>query len=493
MIQFLNELKKLAFALKSFVLKHRKTVIYASLASVLIALIVLTIALTSTKNDAIYVASDKNEIEANIERYVSRPGEEFDTVNEYLRAFGLPIYDSAKFVYLETRFNVYYNYEDGISSIEEHAEKTAELFLENYYNDLKKTQIKEITDGLLYCYVAALEDPYSVYRPPVEAEDYTEYMGGYFGGIGVVIEYNDDEETICVSTVYIDSPAEKAGIEVGDYIYAIDGVTIEEIGYRNAVYHIRGDIGTDVEITLLRGDKLVTVVCTRDKVEEISVASDIDKETGYGYVQLVSFKDNTLEQFKDALDKLTEQNVPGIIFDLRGNPGGYLRSVCDVISYLIPSGNVIVSYQYKGTPKNELISEDDGIDESGRPYDNTLNIPIVVICDEYTASAGEIFTSAVRDFRDMGLLNATIVGTNTYGKGIMQNTYAYVDGSSVTFTVAYYNPPSGVNYHEVGVAPDVHVELPEPKEDPETGLLYIDEDTQYKAATLELEKLINAK
>jgi carboxyl-terminal processing protease len=143
-------------------------------------------------------------------------------------------------------------------------------------------------------------------------------------------------------------------------------------------------------------------------------------------------------------------------------------------------------------PKNEIMSESDGKDESGTPYDSTITVPIVVICDEYTASSGEIFTSAVRDFRDMGLLNATIVGTNTYAKGIMQNTYAYADGSSVTFTVAYYNPPSGVNYHEIGVKPDVHVELPEPKKNPETGQLYIDEDTQYNAAVIELKKLINA-
>lgn len=477
--------------LKNF-LKNRRVHIVSSAIATLFAIILPIILLSSCGSNEIYVASDESEIEANIKNYVNRPGEEFDTVNDYLRAFGLPIYDSAKFIYLETRFNIYYNYADGISSIEEHAKKTAELFLENYYDKLEKTEIRAITDGLLYCYVEALDDPYSVYRPPVESENYNDYMNGYFGGIGVVIEYNDDEESVRVSTVYIDSPAEKAGIEVGDYIYAVNGATLEEVGYREIVYHIRGEIGTDVEITLLRGDTLVTVTCTRDKVDEISVASQIDENNGYGYVQIVSFKDNTLDQFKDAVDKLIEQDVPGIIFDLRGNPGGYLRSVCDVISYMIPSGNVIVSYQYKGMPKNEISSEDDGKDEFGRPYDNTLNIPIVVICDEYTASAGEIFTSAVRDFRDMGLLNATIVGTKTYAKGIMQNTYVYADGSSVTFTVAYYNPPSGVNYHEIGVTPDVYVELPEPIKDPETGKLYIDEDTQYNAAVFELEKLINA-
>ena len=474
------------------VLKSRVLLATASLA-VILTILLPTVLLSSCNNTSVYVADDKNEIIENIEKYVKNEGEEFKTVNAYLRAFGLPIYDNVKFAYMEACFNSYYNYADGLGSTETHAKKTAELFLENYYDELTKTQIKEITDGLLYCYVEALDDPYSVYRPPVEADEYTEHMSGSFGGIGVVVEYNDEEETILVNTVYIDSPAEKAGILVGDYIHTVDGTPISEIGYREAVYHIRGEIGTKVELTLLRDDKLVTVVCTREKVDEISVDYTIDEEKDFGYVRIVSFKDNTLDQFKKAIDELEQQGVKGVIFDLRGNPGGYLHSVCDVISYMIPNGNVIVSYQYKGTPKTELFSENDGKDENGKPIDKTLNIPIVVICDEYTASSGEIFTSAVRDFRDMGLLNATIVGTKTYAKGIMQNTYSYTDGSSVTLTVAYYNPPSGVNYHEIGVSPDVIVELPEPVEDPETGNLYIETDTQYNAAVSELEKLINAK
>lgn len=481
MIRFLNKLSK------------KNLIIIASAAGVaLLSFTILLIALLSGGNDSIYVASGKQEIISNIERYVENETEEFKTVNSYLRAFGLPIYDDRKFSYMESCFNAYYNYADGLGSAEEHAKKTAELFLENYYDKLNKRQVKEITDGILYCYVAALDDPYSVYRPPVEADEYTEHMSGSFGGIGVVVEYNDDEESILVNTVYIDSPAERSGILVGDYIHAVDGTPISEIGYREAVYHIRGEIGTEVELTLLRGNKLVTVVCTREKVDEISVDYKIDEEKNIGYVRIVSFKDNTLEQFTTAVDELEKQGVFGIIFDLRGNPGGYLHSVCDVISYMIPNGNVIVSYQYKGTAVTELSSNSDGEDEKGKPIDKTMKLPIVVICDEYTASAGEIFTAAVRDYRNMGMLDATIVGTKTYAKGIMQNTYSYIDGSSVTFTVAYYNPPSGVNYHEIGVEPDVNVELPEPVEDPETGELYIEVDTQYNAAVTELKKLINA-
>ena len=464
---------------------------------VLLLILTLTIALPllfSCQRNEIYVAGSKQEIIANINRYTGNDKEEFQTVHAYLRAFGMPIYDSQKFMYLESAFQTYYNYKDGLGSTEEHAKKTAELYLENYYDEIKKTEIVRITDSMLYCYVAALDDPYAVYRPPVEADEYTEHMSGSFGGIGVGVEYDHDEQTILVKTVYIDSPAEKAGIEVGDYIHAVDGVTIEEIGYRDALEHVRGPIGTEVELTLLRGDKLVTVVCTREKVDEISVNYTVDEEKNIGVVRIVSFKDNTIDQFKTAMDALEEKKVSGIVFDLRGNPGGYLHSVADVISYMIPTGNIVVSYQYKGHLKSELYSEDDGVDNSGKPIDKTLELPIVVICDEHTASAGEIFTAAVRDYRDMGLLNAKIVGTTTYKKGIMQNTYPYSpDGSSVTFTVAYYNPPSGVNYHEIGVVPDVTVELPEPVEDPETGKLDIEVDTQREEAVKQLELLINAK
>jgi carboxyl-terminal processing protease len=142
----------------------------------------------------------------------------------------------------------------------------------------------------------------------------------------------------------------------------------------------------------------------------------------------------------------------------------------------------------------ELQSEADVKGENGaEDVDHAINVPIVVICNEYTASSGEIFTAAVRDYRDSKLLKATIVGTTTYKKGIMQNTYTYVDGSSATFTVAYYNPPCGINYHGVGVSPDVKVELPEAERDPETGDLLPVNDTQLEAAIEEMNKLINAK
>ena len=313
---------------------------------------------------------------------------------------------------------------------------------------------------------------YAFYRPPVETEDYMTDMSGKFGGIGVMVEYNDQDETIMVNTVYPGSPAEKAGIKVGDYFYSVDGKTVEELGYTNAVNYIRGEIGTTVTLVMLRDGEKITVTAIRDEVEEINVAYEIDTEKNIGYVQIVAFKENTFPQFKEAIDSLEAAGVKGIVFDLRNNPGGYVDSVVSVISYLIPNGKRVMSYQYKGYGEKVLNSKDDG-------EDHKINVPCVVICNQYTASAGEIFTSAIRDYRNKGEMVATIVGVNTYGKGIMQSSYYYpLDKSTVTFTVAYYNPPYGGNYHGTGVAPDDVVEI-------ENNL-----DTQYEAAVNELQKLI---
>lgn len=473
----------------------------------LLTLVAITLSLLSScastvrpsdegKGDEPYVASSKEEILGNIADSLKTPESEYSMVTKYIEAWGVSAFDKLKFSYYESCFINVYAYEEGLPEVEAHAKMAVELYLETYYDTIDLSNKDEVTNSLLYCYVDTLDDPYSIYRIPESADEYTENMSGKFGGIGVVIEYNDRDETIKVTTVYPDSPAEAAGIMVGDYITAVDGVSVEELGHRNAVYYIRGDIGTSVEITLLRNGESVTVTAIRAEVEVANVAYSFDEETEIGYIEIVSFKANTFDQFKKAVDDLEAQGAKAFVFDLRGNPGGYLYSVRDVLSYIVPSDKTVVTYQYKGqnltTLKTQADSYISGEGDSVIPYDHTIDVPIVVLCDEYTASAGEIFTAALRDYADEGIVNVTIVGTNTYGKGIMQNTYSYSDGSSVTLTVAYYNPPCGVNYHGVGIAPDVYVELPTAERDPETGALLPVEDTQLKAGIGELKKQLNA-
>lgn len=453
-------------------MKNRINSAIARLLVLVLTLSLLLSTLTSCNFITVFdkVADEKSDIQSNI----NATGDlKYEYVYDYLREWEMPIFDKVKFKYIEDCFIQLYNYEDGLPSTYQHALDTAELFLENFYDDINKEDKTAVTDALLDCYVSALDDPYAFYRPPVETEDYMTDMSGKFGGIGVMVEYNDQDETIMINTVYPDSPAEKAGFKVGDYIYAVDGRTVDELGYTNAVNYVRGEIGTDVEIEVIRGGEHITLTATRAEVEELNVVYEIDNVNNLGYVQIVAFKENTFPQFKEAIDTLESAGVDGIIFDLRNNPGGYVDSVLSVISYLVPDGIPAMSYKYKGRDEIRLVTEDEG-------DDNVVELPFVVICNQYTASAGEIFTAALKDYDDKDVVDATIVGVTTYGKGIMQSSYYYyLDQSTVTFTVAYYNPPYSPNYHGIGVAPDVTVEITE------------NADTQREAAVAELLKLVN--
>lgn len=459
-----------------------------SISKLLLLILTLSVILSSLSSciKPKYVAESKDEIRENIAASQLDGEKPNGNVYDYLYGWGMPTFDRIKFSYYEAIVNMYYNYA-AVPNAKEHATKTALAFLDEYYDDIDLQSKAIVTDALLSCYVSTLGDPYAIYRIAEATDDYQTDMSGKFGGIGVMIEYDHINETVMISMVYPGSPAERAGIMVGDFIYAVDGETVNDIGYLKAVDRVRGKIGTSVNITLLRDGKQIDVSAVRDEVEEINVSYSINEEKNIGYVQIVAFKGNTAEQFKNAIDTLEAAGVSGIIFDLRGNPGGYVDSVVDVISYLVPNGNDIVSFKYKNSPKTTLKSKNDG---SG---DHVIKIPVVVLANEYTASSGEIFTSAIRDYRNDRLLKATIVGTTTFKKGIMQSTFAYaIDGSTVTMTVAYYDPPCGVNYHGIGITPDVYVELPEPVLDTETGKYLPVEDTQLDRAVLELQKLINA-
>ena len=416
----------------------------------------------------------KDEIAASVSATVENDSYGYDYVLYYLRQWRLPDFDTTKLFWAENVFKNYYVYNGGLPETLEHAAMTAEYFVENYYDNIDMTSKTAVTDAVIDSYVRTVGDPFSYYRTPQEASDFNSDMSGKFGGIGVLVEYNYDEKTILISNVYQNSPAEAAGILEGDYIYAVDGKTVDELGLENAVNHVRGEIGTYVELTLKRGDELVVISVMRDTIEEINASYEFDEETGLGYIKIVSFKDNTFDQFKASVDALEALGAKGIVFDVRNNPGGYLYSVVDVISYLIPTGYKVVSFRYKNSDPEQMASKDDG------GVDHTLEIPFVVLCNEYTASAGEIFTSALRDYAAYGLLKGKTVGVTTFGKGIMQNTFAYpLDGSSVTMTVAYYDPPCGVNYHDIGIEPDVKVELGD------------EGDNQLEAAYETLKNLIN--
>ena len=459
-----------------------KTLIYRTTKNLGIKLLILILTISIISSSFVgcewfyNVAKSKEEILSNISQSISK-NEKQEYVSDYLLEWGLPRHDSFKFSYLETYFINYYAYDGGLGDRLKHAESTAKLFLDYYYDTIDHNDKNAVTDALLNCYVATLADPYAFYRTPEESDAYYDDLNGEFGGIGVTVEQNYQEQTIKVTAVQPDSPAEKAGVLPGDYLYAINGETVLELGFNNALTHVRGKIGTSVDLTFIRGNKYLTFSIVRALVKEENVNYEYDSASGIAYVRILQFKENTFEQFKTAIDSVVESGAKGIIFDMRGNPGGLVSSVCDIISYLIPSGETIISYHYHNAEETYLYSEDDS-----EGVDNVVDLPFVILCNEGTASSGEIFTSALRDYRDMGLINATLVGTTTYKKGVMQTTLQYpFDSSSVTFTVAYYNPPCGVNFHGIGITPDVVVENSDT------------EDLQMKAAYEEMNKLLSSK
>ncbi len=410
----------------------------------------------------------KEKLEASVNATLENDTYDYDYVYQYLKKWGVDGFDGQKFFAYEGKFISKYNYGDGLPDRLTHAASTVNYFIENYYDEINLEDEVEVTDALLYSYVSTVGDKYAFYRTAEEFEEYDEEMSGKFGGIGVQVEYDHIEQTIMVNQVFADGPAGTAGMKVGDYIIGVDGKGFEELGgYQNVINHIRGEVGTDVTVTVDRNGEKIDITVTRAIIVETSVSWELTEER-YGYIAITSFKDNTAEQFREAVEALEDMGAVGYIFDVRSNPGGYVHSVVEILSYILPSNKRLISYQYKGQAKSYYYSSTDILPEDeGLSGDHKITLPMVILCNEYTASAGEIFVSALRDYDGPveDIIDVTIVGVTTFGKGIMQTSYGYYDKSYVTFTVAYYNPPSDVNYQGVGITPDVSVELDDSGDD----------------------------
>ena len=359
----------------------------------------------------------------------------------------IPSFDTTAFANVELCFRTYY-YTD-LPENEILARDTVDAFFEFCYEKVDLSSKEKITRALIECYIYAIGDIYSFYRTSDELQNFNNDMSGSFVGIGVSVIRNNLENTILVTGVEIGSPAEKAGILPDDYIVAVNGERVSDIGNQEAVNKIRGEIDTPVTVTVLRGDEEITFEMIRARITETTVAYKFIEGTKTAYVSITGFKGNTQDQFKEAIDAIEAAGADSVIFDLCGNPGGYLSAVTSMLSYLVPTGTAIASFSNSKSP----IYATDG--SSYEPEDHILNIPSVVLCDSSSASASELFSAAMRDYDDMGILKSTLVGEVTYKKGIMQSTLAFKDGSALTLTTALYNPPSGTNFHGVGVTPDI--------------------------------------
>ena len=323
------------------------------------------------------------------------------------------------------------------------------LIDENYIGDVDEEALEE---GIYKGYIQGLEDPYSVYYNEEETKDLYETTEGEYSGIGAVLSQDLESGVITLVQIYEGSPAAKAGLKDNDILTKVGDIEVTGMDLSEVVTYIKGEKGTDVDLTVLRGEDAeeITVTATRDTVEAQTVKYEM-LEGQTGYLSVSEFDSVTYAQYEEALNKLTDQGMTGLIVDLRNNPGGNLNTVCEMLDLVLPKGTIVYTEDKDG--KRETATSDD---------EHQINVPMVVLVNGNSASASEIYAGAIQDY---GI--GKIVGTQTYGKGVVQQIFDLGDGTSVKLTIAEYFTPNGRNIDGEGITPDVEVEYEADENNPE--------------------------
>lgn len=323
------------------------------------------------------------------------------------------------------------------------------LIDENYIGDVDEEALEE---GIYKGYIQGLEDPYSVYYNEEETKDLYETTEGEYSGIGAVLSQDLESGVITLVQIYEDSPAAKAGLKDNDILTKVGDIEVTGMDLSEVVTYIKGEKGTDVNLTVLRGEDAeeITVTATRDTVEAQTVKYEM-LEGQTGYLSVSEFDSVTYAQYEEALNELTDQGMTGLIVDLRNNPGGNLNTVCEMLDLVLPKGTIVYTEDKGG--KRETATSDD---------EHQINVPMVVLVNGNSASASEIYAGAIQDY---GI--GKIVGTQTYGKGVVQQIFDLGDGTSVKLTIAEYFTPNGRNIDGEGITPDVEVEYEADENNPE--------------------------
>ncbi len=322
-------------------------------------------------------------------------------------------------------------------------------YISDYF--LYDYDVKTLQDSMLTALLDALDDPYSVYYNEASLESFNAQTTGEYSGIGCSVSQDLTTGEIVIVTPYEGSSAAEAGLLAGDILYAADGVELNGIDLDLAVSMIKGEEGTSVTLTILRDGDLFDVEVERRQVTVQTVAWEM-LPSDIGYIMVSSFEAVTAEQFISAYEELESAGMRGLIIDMRDNGGGLLTTVEDMLDYLLPEGLIFYAKDKTGTKYLEYISDADA----------ALDVPLAVLVNGNTASAAEVFSGNIQEF---GL--GTLVGTTTFGKGIMQNTYYtnMLRTRAVKLTVADYYIHSDRNIDGIGITPDVTVELSDDAED----------------------------
>lgn len=338
------------------------------------------------------------------------------------------------------------------------------LYRSNYVGEIDEEQL---SDYLIRGYIAGVGDKYASYMTADEFSAYMEESSGEMVGIGVHIIYNNELGALEVISVMRDSPALEAGVEPGDLIVMVGDEYVSDLGYYPAVDKMLGELGTIAQFTVRRGknyEESIEFSIVREKVTDTTVESHM-YDGDIGIIRITQFAENTGENIKTVIEDLVAKGAKSLIFDVRYNPGGALTGIVDTLDYLLPEGPII------------RIVDREGNEDSISSDAFCISMPMAVLVNESTASAAELFTSALQDYK-----LATVIGTTTYGKGTMQTVVSLPDGSGLSISYRMYNPPYSDNYEGIGVIPDIELPLKDELLEKNFYKITDDEDNQLQTA-----------
>lgn len=333
--------------------------------------------------------------------------------------------------------------ENGMSKeaveIKDKAEILSSYINRFYLNDIDYGKMGDI---IYKAMVSGLDDKYAAYYTKDEYKDISEKTKGEFCGIGAYISQGKNDNSLKVAGVVKGGPAEKAGIKKGDIIVEVDGKNIQGKDSSYAVSKMKGKKGTNVSISVMRkgNKKPITFNIKREVIHDNTVSYKM-LDNNIGYISVSAFETVTKKQFKSAVDCLEKKNEKGLIIDLRDNGGGLLDTALDMLDQILPKKLVVYTKDKNGVAE-EYYTKDD----------KEIKIPIVILVNGNSASASEVFCGALRDYG-----KAKLLGTKTFGKGIVQSSFAFRDGTGLKFTTSKYYTPKGINIHGTGFEPDIKV------------------------------------
>jgi len=317
---------------------------------------------------------------------------------------------------------------------------TAYRFIETkYVND---TDDVKLIDGAIDGMVKSLNDPHSNYLSPKMYKTLMEQTEGSFAGIGVVMGM-DNEQKIHIVGIMENSPGQKAGLQEGDEILAVDGVPVTQMAFDEVAAHVRGQAGTDVVLTIMRDNANQDITITRDNIKLKTVDHKM-LDNNIGYIQIVSFSEDTANEFNEAYNDLKNQGMKALVLDLRNNPGGLLTTCVEIAKKLVPKGEIVSIVDKQGNKET---------------YSSSLEAPeypLVVLINKNSASASEILSGAIQDTKA-----GTIIGNTSYGKGSVQTILPMFEDDAVKLTIAKYYTPSGRSIDGTGITPDIEINLDE--------------------------------